>query len=144
MGIDRDAVAAWVDASCAAQGVPVPVTDSGVLARVGVLLKGAGVAGVREAGPATPALSAGPDRNDADGVELAGRTISRVHGGVIEHRANDRGLSTQRQGRPTGAQLVSVADKSGEGVVAGELTELAFGVENAGLDGFPRDLPLGG
>lgn len=32
------AMTEWVEATCAAQGVPVRVTDPGVLARVGVLM----------------------------------------------------------------------------------------------------------
>lgn len=37
-----DEVAAWVIASCAAQGVPVKVTDVTVVRRVGVLLGATG------------------------------------------------------------------------------------------------------
>lgn len=38
--IDRDALRAWVEATCAAQGVPVLVSDAAVIAQVGVLLTG--------------------------------------------------------------------------------------------------------
>ena len=44
--LSEDELAAWVTASCAAQGVPVKVTDPTVVRRVGALL-GAGVEGVR-------------------------------------------------------------------------------------------------
>lgn len=40
MTVDREALREWVEQSCAAQGVPVLVADSGVIARVGVLLRG--------------------------------------------------------------------------------------------------------
>lgn len=43
--VDPELLAAWVELSCAAQGVPVRVTDPGVLASVGVLMGGAGGAG---------------------------------------------------------------------------------------------------
>lgn len=42
--IDRDALRAWVEASCAAQGVGVFVTDAGVVARVGSLFGGGALA----------------------------------------------------------------------------------------------------
>lgn len=38
MGVDREALAAWVVASCAAQGVPVHVSDPGVLTRMRALV----------------------------------------------------------------------------------------------------------
>ncbi|WP_238781371.1 hypothetical protein [Prescottella equi] len=43
--VDPELLAAWVESSCAAQGVPVRVTDPGVLADVGVLMGAAGGAG---------------------------------------------------------------------------------------------------
>jgi hypothetical protein len=50
MGIDRAALRAWVEASCAAQGVPVVVTDAGLVAQVGTLLRGRDAAGQPPAG----------------------------------------------------------------------------------------------
>jgi hypothetical protein len=47
-----DELAAWVAASCAAQGVPEKVTDPYLVAQVGVLLTGRG-------GRTAPARSAG-------------------------------------------------------------------------------------
>lgn len=44
--LPADELAAWVEASCAAQGVPVKVTDAAVVRRVGMLL-GAGADGSR-------------------------------------------------------------------------------------------------
>lgn len=43
--VDPEMLAAWVETSCAVQGVPVRVTDPGVLASVGVLMGAAGGAG---------------------------------------------------------------------------------------------------
>lgn len=45
MGIDREALRAWVEATCMLQGVPVAVTDIGVVSRIGVLLRGRDAAG---------------------------------------------------------------------------------------------------
>lgn len=39
-GLTAEQVRQWLEASCAAQGVPVVVTDAGVLSRVGVLVSG--------------------------------------------------------------------------------------------------------
>lgn len=50
--MSSDELAAWVTASCVAQGVPVKVTDPHLLAKVGVLLTG-------RAGCTAPARSAG-------------------------------------------------------------------------------------
>ncbi|GAA3774747.1 hypothetical protein GCM10022240_28160 [Microbacterium kribbense] len=93
MPIDRELLAAWVAASCAAQGVPVFVADPGVLTRVRTLL-GAGGAergGSAVAEPRTARLPLQhPHRLNPPGVEL-------VHGGredrgVVEHGPHDRGL----------------------------------------------------
>src|SRR4051794_26740681 len=79
----------WVQASCAAQGVPVKVTDALVVRRVGLLLgAGSDAAGRADAGRAQaaaaactrradrPARTAGalqlPDRLDSLGVQAAG------------------------------------------------------------------------
>jgi hypothetical protein len=50
MGIDRQALLRWLEASCAAQGIPVVVTDAGVVSRVGVLLGGRAPAGLPRSG----------------------------------------------------------------------------------------------
>lgn len=50
MGIDREALRAWLEASCAVQGVPVLVADAGVVAQLGVLLRGRDAAGQPPAG----------------------------------------------------------------------------------------------
>lgn len=82
MTVDRDALIAWVEASCHRQGVPVFVSDPGVLTHTRALI-GAG-------GAARRPLQH-PRRLDTPGVELVpGR---RVHGGVVEDGSHDRGLT---------------------------------------------------
>ena len=39
-GVDREALVAWVRASCQAQGVPEKITDPATLREVGALLGG--------------------------------------------------------------------------------------------------------
>jgi len=93
MPVDMQLLAAWVAASCAAQGVPVFVSDSGVLTRVQTPI---GAGGVERGGSALAEPRAArrplqhPHRMDAPGVEpVPGRRQDR---GVIEHSADDRGL----------------------------------------------------
>lgn len=71
MALDRDAVAAWVRASCEAQGIGVYVSDSSVLDRVRAVVSGGRPGAVPQRGahrptaltPPTPEQS-GWDRND--------------------------------------------------------------------------------
>lgn len=62
-GLTLDQVREWVEASCTAQGVPVLVSDPGVVARVGVLL---GAPGRKPAGgrAAPTAATSGPHASD--------------------------------------------------------------------------------
>jgi hypothetical protein len=71
VGVDMEAVRAWLVASCAAQGVPVHVTDPAMVSRLGVLLGASGDRGElpRRGGAATPEDLAGPSGNDARGVQ---------------------------------------------------------------------------
>lgn len=57
MMLDQRVLTAWLEASCADQGVPVRVTDPGVLARVGVLMGGAPGTDGRGSGRSTAAES---------------------------------------------------------------------------------------
>ncbi len=52
MGLSREAVASWLAASCAEQGVPVLITDPHVLGKVAALLSPptSGLETVRSAG----------------------------------------------------------------------------------------------
>jgi hypothetical protein len=102
----------WVEASCAAQGVPVKVSDALVVRRIGMLL-GAGSdavgradAGRAQAAPAAstpradrPARTAGdlqsPDRPNALPVETAGTQHAGSDDGVVEHGPDDGGLPVE-------------------------------------------------
>lgn len=68
-GLSGEAVAAWVEASCADQGVPVKVTDPAALRRVSVLLGGRAATGAPA--PVRPADSEPPHGHDPGGVEPA-------------------------------------------------------------------------
>lgn len=54
-----DVLVAWVARTCLAQGVPVKITDPGVLGQIGVLL------GLRAKGPRAPGASAPSARASA-------------------------------------------------------------------------------
>lgn len=63
-GMTLDQVREWVEDSCAAQGVPVLVSDPAVVARVGVLLgaeRRAPLAGARSAPTAATSARRGRD-----------------------------------------------------------------------------------
>ena len=110
----------WVEASCAAQGVPVKVTDELVVRRVGLLL-GAGSdaagradAGRAQAAPAAcarrtgrPARSAGvlqlPDRLDPRGIEAAGTGHTGADHGVVQDGTDDGGLPVEVERVPRSA-----------------------------------------
>lgn len=94
VAVDRDALIAWVEASCHRQGVPVFVSDPGVLTRTRALI---GAGGAERGGCALAEPRAArrplqhPRRLDTPGVEpVPGR---RVHGGVVEDGPDDRGLT---------------------------------------------------
>lgn len=71
-GVSREVAAAWVEQSCAAQGVPSKVTDPTVLRRVGVLLTGApGAKPAPRRRPAPDARSQPPHRDNTSGIEPA-------------------------------------------------------------------------
>lgn len=102
---EPDWLAEWVGASCAAQGVPIKVTDPGVLSQVGVLL-GVGAGSTRAhgapapstRGPAPPSQS--PHRLHPLGVQPPGTGDARGDHGMVQHGREDGGLPFQTQGRP--------------------------------------------
>ena len=100
--LSRDEVAAWVSASCAAQGVSVFVTDPTVLGRVGSLLGGRPGAPARRASaeeaPRLPLQA--PADVDAGRVEVPDAGGGGMDGDVVDDGADDRGLSGQVQVRP--------------------------------------------
>lgn len=71
MMIDRQKLTAWVEATCAAQGVPVRVTDPGVIARIGVLLGATPGTDGRGSGRSTAAASEPPDGLNPGRVQRA-------------------------------------------------------------------------
>ncbi len=103
-GIDADRLAAWVEQSCAAQGVPVKVTDVSVLSAVSVLLGGALGGSARKrvsVSTGSPgAISEAPERLDSIDVDLSGTLRARRDHRMVQDGDNDGGLPLQRQGRP--------------------------------------------
>lgn len=100
--LSAEELAAWVEASCVAQGVPVKVTDPAVVRRVCALLN-AGAAGPqaprRRRGP-PPRASEAPDRDHPGGVEAAGTLDAGGDDGVIEDGGDDGVLSGEVESGP--------------------------------------------
>lgn len=103
--VSPEAVRAWVEASCLAQGLAVKVADVAVVSRVEVLLMGragrpAPAAGGRSgrSGPSKP-----PDRHDPGRVEGVGSSGAGVDDGMVEQRPDDGVLAGQVQARPLSA-----------------------------------------
>lgn len=104
--LSEQQIAAWVTASCQAQGVPVRVSEARTVEQVRVLLTG-------QAGRTAPALQRGrsapggrsqpPDRPYSGGVEGLGSGRSWSDDGVVEDGADDRGLPGQVQAGPRSA-----------------------------------------
>jgi hypothetical protein len=72
MGVDLAALWAWVEATCSAQGVPVAVTDSATVFRVGVLLSGRDAAGVSRSDDRSTRRSQLPSGDDPVDVDASG------------------------------------------------------------------------
>ena len=105
--VSTQELAAWVDASCAEQGVPVKVTDPTTLRRVSALL-GVATPGVRarkRSGTRDPGVtdSEPPHGTDAGRVEHSDTWSARLDDGVVEQGADDRVLARQGQGVPRSA-----------------------------------------
>ncbi len=89
-GLTPAQVRQWVDSSCAAQGVPVVVTDLGVLTRVGVLLGGGrGQAAARPPRRLQPPPGSNPVRVQTVPAGLRG---GQDHG-MVEDGFHDRRLA---------------------------------------------------
>ena len=99
MGVDPEALKAWVETSCALQGVPVFVADPVIMSRVGNLV-GAGVPARAPAGARRDPASQIPDRADAGGAELAALGDRGIDGGVVQNGGHDRRLAFQVHRRP--------------------------------------------
>jgi len=100
---------AWVDASCAEQGVPVKITDPAVLSQVAGLL-GALPALCRQpvSGPAAP--SGPPDGGKPGRIEAVEPLPAAADDNVVEDGGNDRVLPSQWQACPTLPQIRGVAE----------------------------------
>jgi hypothetical protein len=104
--LSDEQLAAWVAASCHAQGVPVKVSEARVVEQVRVLLTGqAGrTAPARTRGRSAPAgRSQPPDRPDPFRVEGLGAAGSWSDDSVVEHGADDGRLPGQVQSGPRSA-----------------------------------------
>ena len=106
-GLTPEQVASLVDASCAAQGVPVKVTDPTLIRRVGVLLGGA-VAGSRahpRSGSTRPAAgrSMAPLDAHAGGVEPGRSGGPGSDADVVNQVGDDAGLPVEIQPSPGAA-----------------------------------------
>ena len=122
MGVDREALRVWLVASCAAQGVPVAVTDPVVIAQVGVLLRGRDAAGQPPAGGDRSARPSQPPRDtDSVRIDIATSSGSGSDGAEVHHGPDDRSLTGQRKSVPARAQLVAVTGDPVEGMIAGDL-----------------------
>lgn len=104
--LSDEQLAAWVVASCQAQGVPVKVSEGRVVEQVRVLLTGqvGRTAPARTRGRSAPARrSQPPDRPDTSRVEGLSAAGSRSDDRVVEHGPNDRRLPAQVQSGPRSA-----------------------------------------
>jgi hypothetical protein len=104
--LSDEELAAWVAASCQAQGVPVKVSEARTVEQVRVLLTGqAGrTAPARTRGRSGPARrSQPPYRPDTSRVESLSAAGSRSDDRVVEHGPHDRRLPGQVQSGPRSA-----------------------------------------
>lgn len=98
--ITPDAVREWVEASCAAQGIPVAVTEMAVLAQVAVLLGAPRRPQAGGAPSSTRLRSDAPDGTEPAGVEPVEPATTGADNEMVEHRGNDAVLAMQRQSFP--------------------------------------------
>lgn len=99
MGLDLEALRAWVEASCALQGVSVFVADPLIVAQVGNLV-GAGVPAVAPAGASGQPASQVPDGSDSVGVERATLFDRGVSGRVVHDGGDNGRLALEVHRRP--------------------------------------------
>ena len=101
-----EALVAWVVSSCRAQGLPVKLTDGGVIERVGVLLGGKPAGPERSVSAVGPsgARSSAPHRLDSIGVDEPGSDgYLGVTLGIVEDGPHDGGLSVEVEVGPLSA-----------------------------------------
>ena len=85
---------AWVESSCAAQGLPVKVSDRAVLEGVAGLLGGA--PGASRVAPRGPALSGPPNGGETARVEPVVAASAGANNQVVEDGGDDPMLPGQR------------------------------------------------
>lgn len=107
--VPDDKLRAWVERTCAEQGVPVAITDPVTVGRVAVLL-GVAADGPRAHTPSggstrpdAASLEAPPLRLDPLNVETAGSGRAGEDGGVVQDGTHDRVLSAEVEPRPLSA-----------------------------------------
>ena len=103
MGLTPDGLAAFVEASCRRQGVPVKVTDAIVIAGVVSLLSGGAPDGGRQPDTAAPMVSETPHRIDTGRVNLSGTIDAWGDDSVVEYSGDDGGLAGEVERFPLGA-----------------------------------------
>jgi hypothetical protein len=110
--ITPEAVRAWVEASCAAQGLAVAVTDLGVVADVAVLLGAASRPQAAGAPSRRPQQSDTPDRTEPARVEAVEAATTGADDEMVEDGSHDRVLAMQRESLPPLAQPSRISDES--------------------------------
>ena len=93
MGLSPQEVAAFVEASCRRQGVPVKVTDAAVVGRVSALLRGGPPGSGRSPERTDRPRSESPDGIDPGRVESSGSGGAGSDHDVVEDRFDDGGLA---------------------------------------------------
>lgn len=101
-----EAVRAWLEASCIAQGVPVVVTDAAVLSQIAVLVSGRGGRRTRQAQRAPvphPPGSEPPVGLHAGRVQAARTRSAGEDDSLLQESGNDGVLTVQVQVGPLSA-----------------------------------------
>lgn len=93
--LDRDALMAWLEQSCAVQGVPVVISDTTALTQIGVLLRARDAARQPPAGGerSTRHLES-PSGNHSTGVESGtAPSLAGFDGRVVKNSSDDSRLA---------------------------------------------------
>lgn len=105
--LSDEEVASWVAASCAAQGVPIKVSDPGVVRRVGALLGGMpdGARGRKRSGTRGPggARSVAPHDFDSGWVHGLGSGGAGCDDDVVDKGSDDGVLAGEVEASPGAA-----------------------------------------
>ena len=102
----QEVVRRWLMDSCAAQGVPVLVSDPRVLSDVAALIGGVGGRRPRQAERATASAlppSEPPNGLDSSRVQAPGSVGAWADDSMLEHRTDHGVLPVEVEARPLGA-----------------------------------------